>query len=47
MLLLTLLVFAEKVLPLGQRLSTTIGLALVAARVAVACGGLPISWNAP
>ncbi|WP_262265765.1 DUF2182 domain-containing protein [Microvirga yunnanensis] len=43
MLLLTLLVFAEKVLPLGQRLSTIIGLALVAGGVAAASGGVPIS----
>jgi len=46
MLLLTLLVFAEKVLPLGQRLSTIIGLALVAGGVAVVAGTLPMSWMA-
>lgn len=46
MLLLTLLVFAEKVLPLGQRLSTVIGLALVAGGLTVAGGALPMSWMA-
>lgn len=46
MLLLTLLVFAEKVLPLGQRLSTIIGLALFAGGVVIAGGGLPMSWIA-
>jgi predicted metal-binding membrane protein len=46
MLLLTLLVFAEKVLPLGRRFSTAIGVALVVAGVAISTGILPISWMA-
>jgi predicted metal-binding membrane protein len=46
MLLLTLLVFAEKVLPLGQGLSTVIGLGLVAGGLTVAGGALPMSWMA-
>ena len=46
MLLLTLLVFAEKVLSLGQRLSIVIGLALVAGGVFVASGVLPMAWIA-
>jgi predicted metal-binding membrane protein len=36
MLLLTLIVFAEKVLPHGQRISTAIGVALIAVGLVVA-----------
>jgi predicted metal-binding membrane protein len=46
MLLLTLLVFAEKVLPLGRRLSPIIGLALVVVGSAVAGGAVPAAWMA-
>ncbi|WP_262273225.1 DUF2182 domain-containing protein [Microvirga yunnanensis] len=46
MLLLTLLVFAEKVLPWGWRLSPIIGVALVAGGLTVAGGILPVSWMA-
>lgn len=46
MLLLTLLIFAEKVLPLGQRLSTIIGLLLVMVGLAVAGEIVPMSWIA-
>jgi predicted metal-binding membrane protein len=44
MLLLTLLVFAEKVLPLGQRLSAVIGLALIALGLGVASGSIDVTW---
>ena len=41
MLLLTLAVFVEKVLPQGQRISTAIGVAFVALGVVVAIGAVP------
>ncbi|EIM30064.1 DUF2182 domain-containing protein [Microvirga lotononidis] len=44
MLLLTLLVFAEKVLPLGQRLTAVMGFGLAAIGFAVAGGVVPVAW---
>jgi len=44
MLLLTLAVFVEKVLPQGQRISTTIGVAFVALGLAVSTGAVPMRW---
>jgi predicted metal-binding membrane protein len=46
MLLLTLLVFAEKVLPLGQRISAIIGITLIALGLAVTSGALTMPWIA-
>jgi predicted metal-binding membrane protein len=46
MLLLTLLIFAEKALPLGQRFSSGLGLALITVGLAVAGGVVPLSWIA-
>jgi predicted metal-binding membrane protein len=45
MLLLTLAVFVEKVLPQGQRISTAIGVAFVALGLAVASGAVPMPWT--
>jgi predicted metal-binding membrane protein len=44
MLLLTLAVFVEKVLPQGQRISTAIGVAFVALGLAVSSGAVPTPW---
>ena len=44
MLLLTLAVFVEKVLPQGQRISTMIGVAFVALGLAVSSGAVPTPW---
>jgi predicted metal-binding membrane protein len=46
MLLLTLVVFVEKVLPLGQRLSAGIGVALTILGVLVASGAIWMPWAA-
>jgi predicted metal-binding membrane protein len=46
MLLLTLLVVAEKTLPQGRRYSAAIGVSLVALGALVACGSLPMPWLA-
>jgi predicted metal-binding membrane protein len=46
MLLLTLVVFVEKVLPQGRRASALIGVALVALGLLVGGGALPLSWFA-
>jgi predicted metal-binding membrane protein len=46
MLLVTLLVFAEKVLPLGQRISAIIGITLIALGLAVTSGALTMPWIA-
>jgi predicted metal-binding membrane protein len=45
MLLLTLVVFVEKVLPQGQRISTAIGVAFVALGLAVVSGAVPMPWT--
>lgn len=44
MLLLTLAVLVEKVLPQGQRISTAIGVAFVALGLAVSIGAVPTPW---
>ena len=44
MLLLTLVVFAEKVLPLGRRASPMIGVALIVLGLLVASGALLMPW---
>jgi predicted metal-binding membrane protein len=44
MLLLTLAVFVEKVLPQGQRISTAIGVAFVAMGLAISTGAVPMPW---
>jgi hypothetical protein len=41
-----LLIFAEKALPLGQRFSSGLGLALITVGLAVAGGVVPLSWIA-
>ena len=46
MLLLTLVVFVEKVLPQGRRTSTVIGIALVVLGVMVAGGAVSMPWIA-
>jgi predicted metal-binding membrane protein len=46
MLLLTLVVFVEKVLPLGQRPSAGIGVALTTLGVLVASGAIWMPWAA-
>ena len=46
MLLLTLVVFAEKVLPHGERAAVTVGLAFVALGVLVASGATGMPWAA-
>jgi predicted metal-binding membrane protein len=45
MLLLTLAVFVEKVLPQGQRISTAVGVVFVALGLAVASGAVPMPWT--
>ena len=44
MLLLTLIVFAEKVSPQGERASTATGIALTALGIVVALGAAPMPW---
>jgi predicted metal-binding membrane protein len=46
MLLLTLVVFAEKALPQGRRVSAVVGGALVVLGLAVAGGAVPMPWMA-
>jgi predicted metal-binding membrane protein len=46
MLLLTLVVFAEKVLPMGQRASQVVGVAFVVLGAAVAVGAATLLWVA-
>jgi predicted metal-binding membrane protein len=46
MLLLTLLVFVEKVLPQGRRAAPAIGVALIALGLMVASGAVPMPWTA-
>ena len=46
MLLLTLVVFAEKVLPLGRRAPRVIGTAFLVLGVLVAAGATPMPWSA-
>jgi predicted metal-binding membrane protein len=46
MLLLTLVVFVEKVLPQGRRVSAVIGVALVLLGLVVASGAAPMPWIA-
>jgi predicted metal-binding membrane protein len=45
MLLLTLLVFVEKVLPQGRRAAPVIGAALIVLGVMVASGAVPMPWT--
>jgi predicted metal-binding membrane protein len=44
MLLLTLVVFAEKVLPGGERSATAVGIAFLALGLLVATGGVAMPW---
>jgi len=44
MILLTLLVFAEKVFPIGPRVAAAAGVVLVLLGVAVAARIVPMSW---
>jgi predicted metal-binding membrane protein len=44
MLLLTLIVFVEKVLPQGRRAAAAIGVALILLGIVVALGGVPMPW---
>jgi predicted metal-binding membrane protein len=46
MLLLTLVIFAEKVFPYGQRAAVAVGLAFVALGVLVASGAIGMPWAA-
>jgi predicted metal-binding membrane protein len=46
MLLLTLLVFVEKVLPEGRRAAPVIGIALIVLGLMVASGAVPMPWTA-
>jgi predicted metal-binding membrane protein len=46
MLLLTLVVFAEKVLPVGRWGPRTVGVAFVALAVVIAAGGADLPWTA-
>jgi predicted metal-binding membrane protein len=46
MLLLTLVVFAEKVLPLGRRAARAVGVALVILGIVVAAGAIDLPWTA-
>jgi hypothetical protein len=46
MLLLTLIVFVEKLLPHGRRSAAVIGIALVALGLLVAAGAVPMPWMA-
>jgi predicted metal-binding membrane protein len=45
MLLLTMAVFVEKVLPQGQRISIAIGVAFVTLGLAVSTGAVPMPWT--
>ncbi len=44
MLLLTLVVFAEKVFPLGNRVAAAIGIVLIGLGIAVGSGATPMPW---
>jgi predicted metal-binding membrane protein len=46
MLLLTLVVFVEKVLPRGRRASAVIGVALIILGLMVGRGAVPMPWIA-
>ena len=46
MLLLTLVVFAEKVLPVGRATSRAVGVAFLALAVLVASGAAVMPWSA-
>ncbi len=46
MLLLTLVVFAEKVLPLGRRTAQVVGIAFLVLGVVVASGAANLPWIA-
>ena len=46
MLLLTLLVFVEKVLPQGRRAAPVIGVALILLGLMLASGAVPMPWHA-
>jgi predicted metal-binding membrane protein len=46
MLLLTLVVFVEKLFPHGRRAAAIIGVALVALGLLVAGGAIPMPWMA-
>jgi len=46
MLSLTLVVFAEKVIPFGLRISAAVGLALIALGLLIASGALQLPWRA-
>ncbi|MER8956682.1 DUF2182 domain-containing protein [Mesorhizobium sp. M0833] len=46
MLLLTLVVFVEKLLPRGRRFEATVGIALLALGIAVASGAVAMPWMA-
>ena len=46
MLLLTLVVFAEKVLPLGRRTAHVVGIAFLVLGVMVASGAANLPWSA-
>jgi predicted metal-binding membrane protein len=46
MLSLTLVVFAEKVLPYGVRISAAVGVALIAIGLPIASGALQLPWRA-
>ena len=45
MLLLTLLVFMEKLFPKGERISTGIGIAFIALGLLVANGTISMQWS--
>jgi predicted metal-binding membrane protein len=46
MLLLTLVVFAEKMLPHGRRAGAATGIALIVLGIVVAGGAMPMPWLA-
>jgi predicted metal-binding membrane protein len=46
MLLLTLIVFAEKLFPQAARTSTAIGLAFIALGLVIASGAIEVPWHA-
>jgi predicted metal-binding membrane protein len=46
MLLLTLVIFAEKVLPRGERTAAAVGILLVALGALVAAGAIVMPWQA-
>jgi predicted metal-binding membrane protein len=46
MLLLTLIIFAEKVLPLGRRASHIVGVAFLILGIVVAAGATDLPWMA-